>query len=179
MTESLFVKCAFLAEGEGRRSTVTLLLYSRSYNSLCNPPNQKKTFWHILTHTKTSFSLSVWPQGEHKRDDSMVEMRSKTERWLEEIFVLKQNILKRVEDKDMKKEIWFMGGKTCILSENVNGFGDKDTLFLLLGSHGPSAGWSFLTHGELLPGRGLQPGQGAGWVWAEWRWAAVLETRWV
>lgn len=28
----------------------------------------------------------------------------------------------------------------------------------------PSAGWSFLTHGELLPGRGLQPGQGAGRV---------------
>lgn len=42
------------------------------------------------------------------------------------------------------------------------------------GSRGPSAGWSFVTHGELLPGRGLQPGQGAGRVWAERRWAAAV-----
>lgn len=40
-----------------------------------------------------------------------------------------------------------------------------------------SAGWSFLTHGELLPGRGLQPGQGAGRVRAERRWVTVSEGR--
>lgn len=34
----------------------------------------------------------------------------------------------------------------------------------------PLARWSFLTHGELLPSRGLQPGQGAGRVRAERRW---------
>lgn len=34
-------------------------------------------------------------------------MRSKSEKELEGISLLKQIILKRVEDKDMKKEMWF------------------------------------------------------------------------
>lgn len=34
-------------------------------------------------------------------------MRSKSERELEGLFLLKQIILKWVQDKDMKKEIWF------------------------------------------------------------------------
>lgn len=40
--------------------------------------------------------------------------------------------------------------------------GFEDGFLLIFRFTRPSAGWSSLTHGELLPGRGLQPGQGAG-----------------
>lgn len=52
---------------------------------------------------------------------------------------------------------------------NVTDCGVEDTFAAALRFTRLSAGWSFLTHGELLPGRGLQPGQGAGRVRAERR----------
>ena len=59
----------------------------------------------------------------------------------------------------------------------MKGFVIKDTLCVSRFTR-PSATWSFLTHGELLPGRGLQPGQGAGRVWAERRWAPLFKRMW-
>lgn len=88
----------------------------------------------FLTHT--FLSLSLWPSSEHKRGLHGREMRSTSKRESEGIFLLRQVILKRAEDKDMKKETWFRPW----WYGNVNRFGIKDMLILLLGSRGRRQG---------------------------------------
>lgn len=70
----------------------------------------------------------------------------------------KHNMINGVEDGDDSSL------DPCILYENGKECGIKEEGLPALGLHGPTAGWSILTHGELLPGRGLQPGQSAGRV---------------